>query len=146
VDKVYPLFWARKGGIRALVLSMLKDRPMTGMDVIREIERLSLGYWRPSPGTIYPILKLLEEERLVRRRGAGGRKVYELTEEGRRTVRLYSLFLPAKDVDDIVTQMEAYVNYLQDYVKEVGEVPPELKDRLKKLTGELKELLEGSDG
>jgi len=142
MDRAYPLFWARKGGLRALVLSILRGKPMSGMDVIREIERLSLGYWRPSPGTIYPVLRLLEEEGLIKREEGGGRKVYRLTEEGERVARLYAGLLPARDVDDVITQMESYVDYLQDYVREEGILPEDLRGRLKQILERLRRVLE----
>jgi DNA-binding PadR family transcriptional regulator len=39
--------------------------------------------WRPSPGSLYPALQLLEDQGLVRSAAEGGRRRYELTAEGR---------------------------------------------------------------
>ena len=50
---------------------------------MQEIEARSNGAWRPSPGSVYPALSQLEDEGLVRAQEAGGRKLFELTEEGR---------------------------------------------------------------
>ena len=44
---------------------MLSDKPMHGYDLIRELEERSGGAWRPSPGSIYPTLQLIEDEGLV---------------------------------------------------------------------------------
>jgi DNA-binding PadR family transcriptional regulator len=46
--------------------------------------------WRPSPGSVYPALQQLEDEGLVRAIGTGGRKEYELTDEGRTYVQEHS--------------------------------------------------------
>src|SRR6266481_357091 len=44
----------------------------------------SRGVWRPSPGSIYPALQQLEDEGLIRAEaGDGGRRAYQLTDEGR---------------------------------------------------------------
>jgi len=50
---------------------------------MQEIEARSNGAWRPSPGSVYPALSQLEDEGLVRAQEAGGRKLFDLTEEGR---------------------------------------------------------------
>jgi DNA-binding PadR family transcriptional regulator len=50
---------------------------------MQEIERRSGGVWRPSPGSVYPALQQLEDEGLVRATEAGGRREFELTDEGR---------------------------------------------------------------
>ena len=43
----------RRGDVRAAVLVLLDEGPMTGYRLVeREIERRS-GAWRPSPGSVY---------------------------------------------------------------------------------------------
>jgi len=140
---MHPLIWARRSPLRYLVLSILYREPRTGMDIMREIERITLGFWRPSPGTIYPLLKLLEKEGLVKHETRDGRKVYFLTEKGKEIAREFSFMLPAKDVDDVVERLESYVSYLQDYSREYG-LSEDLKRKLLKISKELEELAGGS--
>src|SRR5215204_4698819 len=73
---------ARRGDVRAALLVLLAEEPRNGYGLIQEIERRSDGVWRPSPGSVYPALQLLEDEGLVRP-AADGRKLFELTDEGR---------------------------------------------------------------
>ena len=73
----------RRGDVRAAVLMLLDEGPMTGYGLMGEIERRSVGAWRPSPGSVYPTLALLEDERLVRPQAGEGRTPYELTDEGK---------------------------------------------------------------
>ncbi len=56
---------ARRGDVRAAVLALLAERPMHGYEMIQELESRTDGMWRPSPGSIYPTLQLLEDEGLV---------------------------------------------------------------------------------
>jgi DNA-binding PadR family transcriptional regulator len=51
--------------------------------VIQNLEDKSGGAWRPSPGSIYPTLQLLEDEGLVRSSERDGKRVFEITESGR---------------------------------------------------------------
>lgn len=74
---------ARRGDVRASILALLKDRPMHGYEMIREIAERSGGSWRPSPGSVYPTLQMLEEEGLVSGEETGGKRLFSLTETGR---------------------------------------------------------------
>jgi DNA-binding PadR family transcriptional regulator len=57
---------------------------MNGYQIIQEIAERSGGVWRPSPGSIYPALQQLEDEGLITAEaGEGGRRAYQLTEDGR---------------------------------------------------------------
>ena len=74
---------ARRGDVRAAVLTLLGEKPMHGYEIIGEIEERSGGYWRPSAGSIYPTLQLLEDEGLIAGTEAEGKRRFELTDSGR---------------------------------------------------------------
>lgn len=73
----------RRGNTRAAVLGLLLERPMHGYEMISELEQRTGGVWRPSPGSIYPTLQLLEDEGLIVSEESGGRKRFTLTDAGR---------------------------------------------------------------
>ena len=72
-----------RGEVRWLVLEALEDGPKHGYGIIQAITDRSKGAYKPSPGSIYPTLQLLEEMELVDRERDGSRKVYSLTDAGR---------------------------------------------------------------
>ncbi|MFD8974111.1 MULTISPECIES: PadR family transcriptional regulator [Streptomyces] len=74
---------ARRGDVRASILALLKDRPMHGYEMIREIGERSDGAWKPSPGSVYPTLQMLEDEGLITSASEGGKKLFTLTDAGR---------------------------------------------------------------
>ncbi|MGW0564832.1 PadR family transcriptional regulator [Streptomyces sp. NPDC003016] len=74
---------ARRGDVRASILALLADRPMHGYEMIQEIGERSGGAWRPSPGSVYPTLQLLEDEGLIVSESEGGKKLFTLTDAGR---------------------------------------------------------------
>ncbi|QES04948.1 PadR family transcriptional regulator [Streptomyces venezuelae] len=74
---------ARRGDVRASILALLKDRPMHGYEMIREIGERSDGAWKPSPGSVYPTLQMLEDEGLITSESEGGKKLFTLTDTGR---------------------------------------------------------------
>lgn len=73
----------RRGDVRTALLRLLSERPMHGYDLITELEDRSGGVWRPSPGSIYPTLQLLEDEGLLKAEDQDGKRVYAITDAGR---------------------------------------------------------------
>jgi DNA-binding PadR family transcriptional regulator len=73
----------RRGDIRTAVLVVLGEEPGHGYDVIQRLEERSGGAWRPSPGSIYPTLQLLEDEGLLQSTERDSKRVYTVTDQGR---------------------------------------------------------------
>jgi DNA-binding PadR family transcriptional regulator len=79
----------RQGEVRLALLSLLKDGPAHGYELMKRLEERSGGMYRASAGTVYPVLQQLEDEGLVRIVEADGKKVYHLTEVGREELLLH---------------------------------------------------------
>ncbi|MFC6879935.1 MULTISPECIES: PadR family transcriptional regulator [Actinomadura] len=73
----------RRGNVRAALLALLAERPMHGYEMIQELDNRTNGVWRPSPGSVYPTLQMLEDEGLVTSEEQGGKRLFALTDEGR---------------------------------------------------------------
>src|SRR3954452_5330309 len=73
----------RRGDIRTAGLAVLDEQPRHGYEVIQALEDKTGGAWRPSPGSVYPTLQLLEDEGLARSSEREGKRDYEPTQEGR---------------------------------------------------------------
>ncbi len=56
--------------------------PMHGYEMIQQLDERTGGIWRPSPGSVYPTLQMLEDEGLVASSKSEGRKLFTLTDEG----------------------------------------------------------------
>lgn len=74
---------ARRGAVRAAVLTLLDERPMHGYELITELDNRSGGRWRPSAGAIYPALNRMEQHGLITSDEIDGKKRFNLTAEGR---------------------------------------------------------------
>src|SRR4030067_3608411 len=73
-----------KGFIRYHVLEALNEKPMSGSELMEEIEKQTGGFWKPSPGSIYPLLAWLQDNGYVKELPSeNGLKRYELTESGK---------------------------------------------------------------
>jgi DNA-binding PadR family transcriptional regulator len=89
-------FWGRGGGrgwggrgralghgdLRPVVLALIGEKPRHGYDLIRAIEEKFAGAYSPSPGAVYPLLTMLEEEGLIEARPEGTKKLFALTADG----------------------------------------------------------------
>lgn len=81
-----------RGMLRHIVLQILKNRPMSGSELMDEIEEYT--EWRPSPGSIYPLLNRLKEEGLIEkyRNDDPNLKRFSLTEQGKNELEEHKKF------------------------------------------------------
>lgn len=97
----------RRGAIRAAILKLLTDRPMHGYEIMNELAERSGGMWRPSPGSVYPTLQLLEDEGLVRAEEVDGKRTFKLTKSGRAEAeKLGERGTPWESMDDGITDAQ----------------------------------------
>jgi DNA-binding PadR family transcriptional regulator len=71
-----------KGFLSYLVLWVLKQKKMTGAQIAAELEKRRGS--KPSPGTIYPVLKELKEDGLI---SSDETKEYSLTDQGEKELK-----------------------------------------------------------
>ncbi|MHC1589154.1 MAG: PadR family transcriptional regulator [Methermicoccaceae archaeon] len=76
----------RKGLLKFVVMRIIDEKPTHGYEIIKQINTLTDGRWMPSPGSIYPILSLLESKGYLSSHMDGKRKVYSLTKKGKALV------------------------------------------------------------
>ena len=89
------------GDMKYVILSLLAEKPMHGYEVMKALEEQTHGCYKPSPGTVYPTLQWLEDEGLVVARDEEGKKIYEITEQGRTFLEEHK-----STVDDIFDRVE----------------------------------------
>ena len=79
---------AKRNVSKYAILGLLSWKPMSGYDMKQYVEQGIRFFWNMSYGTIYPMLKKLEAEKLVTKevqvqQGKPDRIIYSITEEGR---------------------------------------------------------------
>jgi DNA-binding PadR family transcriptional regulator len=72
-----------RGRVPDLLLAALLDGPAHGYELMDRLEAFSGGNWRPSPGSVYPLLQAFEDQGLVERQESQGRRIFALTDAGR---------------------------------------------------------------
>lgn len=82
--KKIPLERIKRGALKSLVLSSLAEKPMYVYEIIKNINSATHGFYKPSPGSIYPVLKSLLREGFVEVYEENGKKIYKLTDKGKK--------------------------------------------------------------
>jgi DNA-binding PadR family transcriptional regulator len=94
-----------QGDLKYVILRLLAEKPRHGYEIIKELEERFGGAYAPSPGTVYPTLTMLEDLGFARAMPEeGGRKIYEITEPGRKHLEEHSA-----TVDDIFERIAKFV-------------------------------------
>lgn len=75
------------GELPLVVLALLDLRPMNGSELMGDLERLFGPRYRASPGSVYPALNALDDERLIKAAESRGSRFWELTASGRKVLR-----------------------------------------------------------
>ena len=75
------------GDLRLIALYFIDQQPRHGYDLIKAIEEKTSGIYSPSPGVVYPALTFLEEAGYVTSTTEGNKRLYTITEEGKRHLR-----------------------------------------------------------
>jgi DNA-binding PadR family transcriptional regulator len=92
------LFSRPQGAPRGLLLQYILHRisikPSHGYEIARGVEEKSQGAWRPAPGSIYPMLRKLSSEGLIKatvppskRSSETEQRIYEITPKGTQYVK-----------------------------------------------------------
>ena len=71
------------GEVRIALLSLLKDGPKHGYELMKELEARSGGMYKASAGTVYPNLQMMEDEGLITAEMRDGKRVFLITDAGR---------------------------------------------------------------
>ncbi len=123
------------------VVSMLGASPKNGVEMMNEIEAMTHGWWRPSPGSVYPLLEELTKEGLVRKRDDGR---YELTEKASEEFEwgMGPPFRRPQSVEGMLNEISGFVSYLEDLKgTDEAQVAPHM-DEIREMADRLSSLAE----
>ncbi len=133
------------GGLRSRILYVLNEGPKNGVEIMDAIQNMhgmrdslrqwpghhgpghhgmdmrDSGIWRPSPGSVYPMLNKMAITGLINKKDDGR---YELTSLGREAFsRIFGQFGDSVErgpysVENALKEMDGYASYLEDIKKE----------------------------
>lgn len=84
------MFSIPRGFMEMHILRIL-ETPHHGYEIMKHIEE-ECRCWRPSPGSVYPILQKLKKAGLIAEKKSGKRNMYTLTKAGREKIKRFDLY------------------------------------------------------
>jgi DNA-binding PadR family transcriptional regulator len=136
--------WSKRThkGLRRWVMYIVREGPRSGAEIMDVMEGSLQGWWRPSPGSVYPLLKKMVDEGILSR---SSEDKYVLTEMGREELDHPFPWLGGnapspRSVEGVLEEMSSNVSYLEDLARskdkrlaEKAVEVRELSDRLVKV-------------
>ncbi|MGH7738316.1 MAG: PadR family transcriptional regulator [Candidatus Tyrphobacter sp.] len=125
-----------RGILKFVVLEMLSDLPRHGYDLMRAARERG---WDAGPGSVYPLLSILESAGYVTSRSDGDRRTYEITEKGRtllheRAADVASFFKRAAQEEEPVDELEDALERLGAAVEQLGKTAkPQTIERVREM-------------
>ena len=120
---------------------MLASSPKNGVELMDEIERMTQGWWRPPPGSVYPVLEQLAKDGMVKKREDGR---YELTDKASDELEGsfgHSFGRRERSVDEMFDEVSGLVSYMEELVKSDPAKLKEHREQLQTLADRLSSLL-----
>jgi len=130
----------RKRGLRPWVLNILRRSPKNGAEIMDEIENMSQGWWRPSPGSVYPMLEEMVQDGLIKKREDGR---YELTTKAQQEEEwpFSHHFTGPRSIDAMLNEITGYISYFEDLAKADRTKLESYKDKIRTITERLNALV-----
>ncbi|MFW9994264.1 MAG: PadR family transcriptional regulator [Candidatus Odinarchaeota archaeon] len=155
----------RKGiGLQILILKALEQglpekNPITAYEIQSKIFKLTESFWKPSPGSIYPILEDLAKKKFILVEKRENKDHYSLTQNGKNILdqilsykllmdvfmftRLYdtfdrdSIIIPT-EIPQLEQQIQQVVSMMGDFVAQEGFELDNIREHITKIELEIR--------
>ncbi len=128
IEQLRRIQFGQRGFLRPQIIELFQQGPMNGVDIMNKLQEQSHGWYRPSPGSIYPLLEQLEREGLIVKSSEGK---YELTAAFAEESGV------GDDISSALSAMESNASFLEDLQRSDAARFTKCKDRVEKLTKRL---------
>jgi DNA-binding PadR family transcriptional regulator len=122
-----------------MVVSLLSSSPKNGMEIMDGVEAMTRGWWRPSPGSVYPLLDRMAGEGTLRKRDDGK---YELTAKANAELEISfgSRFKSPRTMEEALHELQSLVSYAEDLAKANPDELHRQNNKLREIAGRLNDL------
>ncbi len=126
----------RKRGLRNWVIVILQRSPRNGAEIMDDMEVMTHGWWRPSPGSVYPLLEEMVREGSVLKRDDGR---YQLA-PGQERVFGWPMQPGPRTPADVLRELSGLTAYLEDLKRNEPSVTQSIQQDLDSLADRLRRL------
>jgi len=141
ISAMWPFRFAmqRKRGLRMMVVTLLSSSPKNGVEIMDGIEAITRGWWRPSPGSVYPLLERMEGEGTIKKRSDGR---YELTAKANTELEMSfgTITRSPRTVEEAVDEIQSLISFTEDMARTTPDDLSLQKEKLRDFAERLKRL------
>ncbi|HXW36939.1 MAG TPA: PadR family transcriptional regulator [Nitrososphaerales archaeon] len=123
--------YGQRGFLRPQIIELFEEQPMNGVDIMNKLQEMSHGWYRPSPGSVYPLLEQLEREGVIVKNQEGK---FQLTPEFAKNSGV------GDDVASALSAMESNASYLEDLQRGDAASLEKCAERIERLSKRLEAL------
>ncbi len=137
--------FGKRRDLRFTIMFVLREGEKNGVEILDSIEKMTFGFWRPSPGSLYPMLGTMVEEGYIGKLENGK---YFLKEDmfsswgGGHKGHGFHMSSSPRNFADTILQIEGLTSYLEDLSANKNKEMEDGKERLKDVIERLKKLIE----
>ncbi|MCL4345147.1 MAG: PadR family transcriptional regulator [Candidatus Thermoplasmatota archaeon] len=133
------MFGGKRRDLRSWIVFVLSSGPRNGVEIMDSMEKQTLGMWRPSPGSIYPMLEKMIEEGTIRKKEDGK---YELTDDGENyfSFRDGIFGRGTRTFQDALDEVTSLVTYMEELKQNGSKKYEENREKIKNLAERLSRL------
>lgn len=136
LDRFHRIQLGQRGFLRPEIIQLFEQGPMNGVDIMNNLQEMSHGWYRPSPGSIYPLLDQLEKEGLIAKNEEGK---FELT------AAFVERTGAGNNVSTALSALESNTSYLEDIQRADPAHLSKSKERILRLARRLQALDEAKE-
>ena len=140
--------WAKRShkGLRRWILYIVRDTPKSGAEIMDVMEGNLQGWWRPSPGSVYPLLRSMADEGAL---SMSEDKRYSLTAKGKEEIENPFPWMgrsptQSRSVDGTLDEISSDLSYLEDLSRSKGGEVAKSANKIKELGNRLSKLGESA--
>jgi DNA-binding PadR family transcriptional regulator len=110
-----------KGMLKKYILALLSKHDLCGYTLMSKIKE-NTCFWKPSSGTLYPLLKNMKDDKLIDEKNDKNKKIYCLTKKGKQTIHDEKISTDPKKLNlEIHSGLITSLSLLLDIDKEILE-------------------------
>jgi DNA-binding PadR family transcriptional regulator len=133
MEQLRRIQFGQRGFLRPQIIQLFQQEPMSGVEIMNRLQDMSHGWYRPSPGAIYPLLERLEKEGLITKNKDGR---YQLT----------SAYADQSGVGDELTSALSVMESNTSFIEDLWRVDPARLSRCKDRIEKVAKRLDGLNG
>lgn len=108
--------YGRRKDLRFSVMFALRDGSKNGAEIMDSIEKMTFGFWRPSPGSLYPMLQKMVEEGSISKAEDGKYSLEDSVFNNFGFHRHGGGAGSPKDMEESISEIEGILSYMEDIV------------------------------